>query len=514
MISTREIEIKHFVLKNISDDDIVQLEDHSVSIDLVKSIIGFYKSDVSCRFPFCSYLNMNLNEFATVNGFDDLNFAWLNFRLYFQLNAVLHGCLSANCPYTGVHLESNTSLILNPNLIYYKFFSERVSKTFYLIQSRIAKGFPIEGIYLPDDSILITLENYSRWSINEDNLQEFLFECRKEGFQSYSNNQFRKGTALVVGHNHFAHHLWNELTGVQKLIDEGLIDNIDRFYVINQPLGDLKSLFPEIDENKLEYLDSDIDVVRVLKNNYFTIRVGGYFIKEKLTQRIKRFARQNICTSKLDLIQQVRNKHKVLVWISLRAKNRTLINQSSFFIRLIKELSKDKSKTGIIIDGFSLPFRLCKQIEDNFLNAVQNSIISKEQQIIEEISNELPEEIKVYNLVGTSLHESVLWADIIDCYFCHHGTIQHKIAWFASKPGIIHSNRKVLKVKPSQSYQVKEGALKPIYIDRAWVEDIEISEAKKEIEFTGNYGNYKFIKEDSVIQKVITLLEEIFNNKQ
>ena len=38
-------------------------------------------------------------------------------------------------------------------------------------------------------------------------------------------------------------------------------------------------------------------------------------------------------------------------------------------------------------------------------------------------------------------------AALATCYFCHVGTVQHKIGWTTSVPGMIHANRRIISGK-------------------------------------------------------------------
>jgi hypothetical protein len=57
--------------------------------------------------------------------------------------------------------------------------------------------------------------------------------------------------AVCIGFYHFAHHLWNELPGIDRLVKKGMIDSVDKFLVLREPLGDLRQIFPEIPASKV-----------------------------------------------------------------------------------------------------------------------------------------------------------------------------------------------------------------------------------------------------------------------
>lgn len=82
-----------------------------------------------------------------------------------------------------------------------------------------------------------------------------------------------------------------------------------------------------------------------------------------------------------------------------------------------------------------------------------------------------------FNTVGCTLAESVLWANHVDLYFCHHGTTQHKVGWLANKPGVVHSNQGVLS---HPAYPEAKGCWincrNAIYLPKSSVVDSEVPE--------------------------------------
>jgi hypothetical protein len=101
--------------------------------------------------------------------------------------------------------------------------------------------------------------------------------------------------------------------------------------------------------------------------------------------------------------------------------------------------------------------------------------IEKQNDIVENIHKKLKSDVAIYNTVGCSLYESIIWANSIDLYLAHHGTIQHKVGWLANKPGVVHSNTKVLKSSHHYIENAREKGIKPIYIHPRFVQDIQLN---------------------------------------
>jgi hypothetical protein len=55
-------------------------------------------------------------------------------------------------------------------------------------------------------------------------------------------------------------------------------------------------------------------------------------------------------------------------------------------------------------------------------------------------SRPLPSQ-RIVNVGGLGVLDTITLAQLADAYFCHAGTVQHKIGWTANRPGLIHGNR-------------------------------------------------------------------------
>lgn len=194
-------------------------------------------------------------------------------------------------------------------------------------------------------------------------------------------------------------------------------------------------------------------------------------------------------------------------------KTRTIVNQAKFLIRLIKELYDFEPQMGFVIDGFSMPVKLTKFRESDFRSWISRSIIRSEHELVEDIRNSIPSDANLYCIVGNSLQESIIWANNVDMYFCHYGTLQHKVGWLAKKPGIVHGNSIVLKQPAAHIVNGCEDTIPPVYINPSDVKNYDNFERRKGWKTQGNLQNYKFKNENHVIDQVIQFADNIRSNK-
>jgi hypothetical protein len=131
----------------------------------------------------------------------------------------------------------------------------------------------------------------------------------------------------------------------------------------------------------------------------------------------------------------------------------------------------------ILYDGFSLPQDYAESSDE--MISFYREMTSKDKSeidgiILECISNNYKNENQyLHDASGLSVLDSIALAQTADTYFCHLGTIQHKIGWTANRSGMIHGNRTILASKPEVWHaDALEFATQPAAIDRNLIEDI------------------------------------------
>ena len=89
----------------------------------------------------------------------------------------------------------------------------------------------------------------------------------------------------------------------------------------------------------------------------------------------------------------------------------------------------------------------------------------------------MPKTIPIYDIVGSIMHESIAYANATDLYLSPWGAGLIKIAGIAEKPGVIHTNKKVLKkgIPARCWWLIGQGnkAQIPAFIDESSVSDVK-----------------------------------------
>jgi len=403
---------------------------------------------------------------------ETLNDRHLN-PLGFQLNAVRTKSVSAFCPFSGTPVTSNQSLLANINVIFYRFESEQV---FYVATAGIGSGFRKSALYFPENDLVVTAGD--SWGFHQDDLIELKARmvCGAQACYDYLSDPDRKGrkSAVCLGFYHFAHHLWNELSGLQKLYRKQLLQSVDKFLVLREPLGPIEQIFPEIPAERIERKDSTSDLFyEILANGYFVVRVGDDYLASDLASRVAKISSANCSPGTLERVRETSGKYHPLLWVGIRVGNRAWADQIDGLSNVIASLHEEFPRLGVVFDGFSLPADKSVQSSDE---QGYSSILDQENEIVRGIVEKLRRRkvtTGIVNIIGRSIFDANVWAHAIDVYVSPHGSLQHKVGWFTNKHGIVHTNQTLLQTPAKYIWESVENGIPPRYIDSASVTDIQ-----------------------------------------
>lgn len=378
----------------------------------------------------------------------------------FQTPMIEAGYLAAICPATGKVLQSTISFPFF-NFIAYRFVGQEV---FYLIThdfwgERTALFFPERDLVIQVAPTPFNLR------VTVTTLKTEL-TAKWRTVEEYIRNPEHKQKVGLIRRHHFAHHLWNELSALERLAQNNQISLVDRLLVAAEPIGKISDLFPEISDDRLVRVETDRFLEVALKNHYCVVSLGDCLIPQSLLDRVRRVSLQRCSDKYLETIQRAREHHSLLLWISIRLGSRTWNSQIDGLIKILSQLNQQIANLGVVVDGFSYP--------DAVPHSAHEGTVLAEQEMIQILKTSLPE-LEFYSLVGGTLHESFAWAQVVDLYLAHQGTLQHKVGWIGHKPGVVHTNTVVLKsplqMRPG-TWEVENGVL-PVYVSSEYVTDIE-----------------------------------------
>jgi hypothetical protein len=382
----------------------------------------------------------------------------------FQLTALKEKAIYAICPFTGARVSSHHSLPANINVFFYRFSGKEV---FYLITAGIGSGFRKSAVYFPEHELVVTVGD--AWNFEIEDLFELKARAVTRFKECYeylsSDNPIGRKTAVCLGFFHFAHHLWNELSGIDRVYKGKLLESVDKIFLLREPLGDINQIFPELPSGKVERKSHMENMFReIIEGNYFAVRIGDDFVAKDLAERVYAVAVRQCSPTILEQVKQAGDRHFPLLWVGIRVGTRSWENQVEGLSKIIGSLHAEFPRLGVVFDGFSLPADKMAATGEN----EYSGIVAMENEAVDGIVARLRESggrtPAIFNIIGGSIFEANVWAHAIDVYVSPHGTLQHKVGWLTNKPGIIHTNHELLECPPSYIWTKIEGARKPSYV--------------------------------------------------
>ncbi len=386
--------------------------------------------------------------------------------LRYQDDAVRFKMVRTICPFTGNLIGTKKSFfVFKPVLtIFYRFESVNV---FYLGAFALPLGLPLSFIFFPALNMVIikrsnaypvlktpTISNHIkkrlirlyRFFIKPVSGHKMILNAilglkstvlgRFSDCADYIKNIDDTKTALLIGGGHFAHHAWNELSALQRLADNNLIQEIEQLFVFSESLGPIHEIFPEINPGKIKKTGNDQLIDMVLSDNILLVPVGDKTMNKVLRDRILGLACRMADPDLKKNMSRFCEKRFPVLWITIKPDSRTMTNQAAAIENVLFEIQKRHKALAVIFDGFSLPYKQRAGQTD-----AERKHIEKVNVLLSRVRDKLAERhIPSITLSGKPLCDALFAAQYADIYLSHAGTIQHKIGWFSEASGIVHSN--------------------------------------------------------------------------
>ncbi len=417
------------------------------------------------------------------------------------LRDLLHkGYFTIVSPVTGRLLQSGSSLVLADKSVLFSFPEE---PTLMLAVGDMSFGYPVCALLLTDLALLLPTIR-TDWGFAERHVPLAAAAIQDSGwFPTLAT----EALTLVLGDTNFAHHTWNQLSALEEFASDA-VPAAANFVVTQQPLGPIKDILPW-------YRDWDFrlvpDTELPLKNGPGKVfsPVGGRFINAALAQRILDYSSTHMSERAREISSSLMRAQGFILWVSVRTRNRTPLNQQQLLDDICGSFLKTYSDGLIVIDGYSLPddFNSYSAYHRNEGQLVLEADLQAACTLQSSLELQFPGRVHV--AVGLTIGDSIALAQHADLYFCHHGTVQHKIGWFTSTPGVVHCNRAMLDAGPAEWVAAQsEVAVQPVYLPSNMVRDRPVTEgvlnnAYAEFSELLHHDNYVVIDVPSVIELVL-----------
>ena len=264
-------------------------------------------------------------------------------------------------------------------------------------------------------------------------------------------------TALWGTMQNYAHHVWNYHSAFERLLERGLLGNIDELYFTGTEFfGPVTTAFPELRGCRL--VRDEYDGVRdphPFSPDHLVIQPGSYLVLRGATERIIRAMHEMPAAQDVADPPPPPRPFPVL-WVGLRVGSRVWVDQEHEIPALVERVHERYPDLLVVLDGFTFP------VGEDTASAKWNDAIEELNRIAETIRSRCPEPDRVVNLVRTTLREAILWAQATDVYLAPLGTAQHKVAWFGDAVGAIYTAASVAEEDPELRIGAWEAEGRPV----------------------------------------------------
>ena len=283
---------------------------------------------------------------------------------------------------------------------------------------------------------------------------------------------------------HIGHHLWNELTGLDRMVATLPTANLPTVVVQGEPdageaYGAVDALFPEL-VGRVRRAVSDDAALRALAYGHRlqVMRVTGEHVSAGLRRRIMAQAQLQIgLEADHARIAELAGDRVPVVVLGLRVENRTLVDFPAFATRLVEHLLARLGRVAIVLDGHNGR----ADGSGSYPSYSESRAGSPPEQVEAAIAQALQAAFagtgaSIVDLVGRPVAAGLLWLEAAAFFVAPWGAGLAKYRWVGNKPGLILSSRWVLTQKGDlhiyDSERTMEAPTPVLFIDPADVFDL------------------------------------------
>lgn len=432
----------------------------------------------------------------------DLSNVWFskNVRKY-VIDILSKKTFDLSDPLDGSNMILNSTYTFDDFQTIFFFFGK--NELIGVVASDLAAGFPLSSVILFNDKKIFHLTE-SFWVLGERHFQT-LAEHGQHVIRERSSDP---SVCLVAGDPNFAHHAWNELSALQEIVDAGF-DHTTTLVAVHESLGPVNDILGSQFDVVLKLAKAQVPEVNRL--GALTLCATGTFIDADLVNKVIAFADANLSPDSKQVKNEIMSRPGRSLWVSVRTRNRTLSAQVNTLASLMISYLQGRDDRMVIVDGHSLPFD--NEIDAPYIQELNNSIVQDDDAVADQIILSVREKLpaaKVVKFVGKKIHESIAVGRHVGFYFCHHGTVQHKLGWFSDVKGIVHCNKETLEIHPEiWVSQQSEVAVIPNYIPIDIVEEVSQDGEMGELQIHLKHIDYKIADVPRLIEIVSGFAQDI-----
>ena len=371
-----------------------------------------------------------------------------------------HGLLAWPSPVDGTELRAQGCLCFDDFHFAYRFADSRHGLVFFVI---VADHYArVCGMWFPSFGLMVSRDETARtvarqiarhlpyWFVTHSCIwAEQLVPYLRRGAGRFAS--VLRGRPGV----HIGHQIWNELSGIDQLI-EGGARSLPDWIVLNasdgiELYGALDELFPALKNRVLRDLT---DVRAMIRHAYaqgiMIVRVTREHVSRNLRNRILDRVRAG------DAYREVRDhiarvpcfpadgQHAApAILLGLRVENRTLVDLTGFFRNLVDFISTQFPGAIIVLDGHNARgISTGHFIESHAESYARSRPIDIEHALAADLRRHFKgRPITIADTIGQPVGVSLAWADRCSCFVSIWGASLAKYRWVCNKTGLVISSR-------------------------------------------------------------------------
>ena len=375
-----------------------------------------------------------------------------------MVSAMATGRLTLPSPFDGEPVSSDVALPLTPSAIAYKFHDSKNGVVFFAFHAH-ARAF-VTALYFPNSGLLLVphqralddLVGSLGGILPDFALLRHASEHAVE-LDTYLASDARKFVILFM-HEHLGHHLYNELGGLDYVVNALPRTVLPNILIINadksEMYGPVDVIFPEFADKIDRTPHNPFSLAaHAYRNLLSPIRPADDYVPRGLAKRIIKHLESD---SDMELC---RHHHSILsehgfsvVMLGLRVENRTLVDPVDFFCQAIDVLIERLGKVAIVVDGHDAasPGAGGRLFESHGERIAVRSVLEAENEIVAAIRMRYAgrTSVEIISTVGATMAVTVFWCQRSAFFITPWGAGLAKYRWLCNRPGLVAGGKRFL----------------------------------------------------------------------
>ncbi|WP_428393533.1 hypothetical protein [Lichenicoccus sp.] len=366
--------------------------------------------------------------------------------------ALSTGSIACASPVDAHPLAARDSLVLGEHRTAYRIVDPRHGLVFYVGATHAL--FAKSDLFIPEANIVV--RQHADDATRLDDLAAiFLLHALQEadGLLDYLGSPARRLASACRGPDdlHTGHHLWNELTGLDRLLRRAPRDRLPVVIVPDTDEGSevfapLETIFPEFKgriDRRLRWPQRLAGFVYA--QGYCLIRVLDEHVSRGLSLRLREAAaREPPTLYDRALAARITAERTPCILLGVRVENRTAVDLEATLSGIIAHLARRLGRIVIILDGHNA--RTGHDPVSSFGSfgqlARHEHPVFTELRLAQALARRFRHSgVQIVNLFGGAMARSLFWSERSAFFVAFWGAGLAKYRWACNRPGLVLSNR-------------------------------------------------------------------------